>query len=795
LHHKEIGRQIAAAVPDMSDPSHYAAVTRDRIDMLFGPSALSLLITLLVAAIFVQVQVTQGGRAGAWTWFAGLAVTLLLRALAAWHYRHRRQRLDDRAWLTVHRVGSGLTAAVWGLAGVMFFPAGQPFLQLFTLLVLAGVTAGALSVMTADFVSYRNYVFATLAPVAVLILSRWEQPQLSTGLLTMLMMVFLLRSGSGSATTVSSLLYLRHANAELLHGLEQEKNRLVSEAETMIGTVLSCAPVALWAIDGSGRISFMDGNRLGAQTGLRLPQVGENLLQVFADQPQVVYETERALRGESFVTELMLDGYSFEVHYSPFLDADGERQGAIGVAIDISDRKRQEKELDRRANYDQLTGLPNRSLIISQIEHAFDHARRRRNHVGLFFLDLDNFKSVNDTMGHKTGDRLLQGAAQRLEAALRESDIPARLGGDEFLVVSENLQQPEDAEIVAHKIVDMFKTPFMLDGREIYATTSVGIAIYPQDGETAAALIQSADTAMYHAKSMGKNSYHFYTAQMQQAAEKHLEIETQLRRALERGEMHLMYQPKVDLRQRCIHGAEVLLRWTSPTLGVVPPHEFVPVAEYAGLMPEIGNWVLQQACREAAGWQALRAEPVQIAINVSPQQFRSTDLLANVTEALRASHIPPALLELEITESVLVQDTAETLRIFDELNNLGITLSLDDFGTGYSSLSYLQKFPMRVLKIDRAFIRGLGGPDQQASLVDAIVAMAKSLDMKIVAEGVETAQQLAYLDQRGVDLAQGYLFSRPVDADTFRAMLTGNSTLIGSGRLHTVDPLRNLAGS
>ena len=751
---------------------HHDTVFRDRVGMLYAALPLSQGILAIVAFVLFQFHATRTPAGQSWGWLALMCCILGLRGLSAWLYRYRHRLLaDERAWLLTYRVTAVAAGVAWGLTAFLFNPPDNETLQVFTLLVLAGVIAGALSSMTGDFFTYRLFAPLVLAPFGLVALARGGQMQMSIALFVFLMLVFMLKSSRTHSQSIVDSLTLRYQNSDLIEDLENEKQRLISEAETMMGTVLSCAPVALWAIDNDGVITFMDANHLGRRNGLKLPRVGDNLLDVFSTHTQIVDETQRALRGESFVTEIDVQDHSYEVHYSPLPSQDGTQQGAIGVAIDVSERKRHAQELARRAHYDQLTGLPNRSLIMSQVEQAFEQAKRHRRHVALFFLDLDNFKVVNDTMGHKAGDKLLRQTADRLRLTLRETDMPARLGGDEFVVVSENMPHPEDAEVVAHKITEIFQRPFVVDNREIFASTSIGIAVYPQDGLSAEQLLQSADTAMYHAKSLGKNGFRFFTDDMQQTAERHLAIETELRRALQRGELRLLYQPKIDLGTRRIQGAEALLRWESPTLGQVGPDEFVPVAELAGLMPQIGDWVLREACREAGGWQGSREEPVHVAVNVSPQQFRNTDLLANVGQALAASGLSADLLELEITESVLVQDAPETLRIFTDLHDLGVGLSLDDFGTGYSSLSYLKKFPMQVLKIDKAFVQDVGQAHEGESLVDAIIAMAHSLHLKIVAEGVETADQLRYLEQRRVDLVQGYLFSRPLDAGDFRRVL------------------------
>ncbi len=762
------------------DPELDDVTLSERVDLLFDRTPLSLAVITFAALLFVYIHAAYGPANAIYLWWLGILMMIVVtRATLTWLHRNKPDVLNGpKEWLRSVRIVTLLTAACWGSAGIIFYPADHETLQFFTLLVLAGVAAGAIGTLNSDYPAYRNYIVLVLLPIGLTKAFQNAQPHPVIGILTLLMMIYLLRAGKSTAKSVTESLRLRYVNDALIKQIAKENDRLISEAETMMGTVLSCAPIALWAIDKNAVVTYMNGNRLGEQTGLHLPQVGDNLLTAFGDQAQVVYETQRALDGETFVTEIDLFGHSYEVHYSPHLDENGEQQGAIGVAIDISERKQHEQELSRRAHYDQLTGLPNRNLIMSQIGHAFEHARRHHKHIALLFVDLDNFKIVNDTLGHDAGDQLLRRAAERLRSTLREADIAARLSGDEFLIVSENLQRPQDAEIVAHRIVDLFKTPFVIGRQEHYVTSSVGIAVYPQDGENQTQLLQNADTAMYCAKTRGKNNYCFFTAQMQANAERHLEIETELRRALNRGELHLVYQPKVDTRSHIIIGAEALLRWTSTKLGQVSPADFIPVAEAAGLMPEIGNWVLREACREAAQWPILAGQPIQVAVNVSSHQFRDNGLLSKVKKALADTGLPADQLELEITESVLVQDAPETHTLFEELDNMGVILSLDDFGTGYSSLSYLKRFPMRVLKIDRSFVKDLGRDHYDDSLVDAIIAMAHSLQLDIVAEGVETAEQLLYLQQRSVDMVQGYYFSPGIPSGTFRELLRNPGDLV-----------------
>jgi diguanylate cyclase (GGDEF)-like protein len=471
---------------------------RDRLRLLFGGAGLSLGLSLAVAAILVSVHFHQSPSSTQLTWLALMLVLLGLRGLLAWRYVHSDGAdLADRHWLYLYRAGSWVTGVLWGLGGLLLYPGAEMSLQVFTLLVLAGVAAGALSAMVADGAAYRGFVLATLVPVTALALAAGGGMQMAVGMLTGLLALFLLRSGQQASATLVGSLALRYENADLLARLDKEKARVVHEGETLLSGVLSCAPIALWTVAPDGTIGTLQGHRLARRTTMRMPKRGDNLFQVFAAEPAIVAATQRALRGERLVTEVELAGNAYEIHYSPLDDPDGSQAGAIGVAIDISERKRNEQELIQSAHFDALTGLPNRALITRQIEHALDQARRQERCVALLFLDLDHFKAVNDTMGHKAGDALLCDAAERLRRTLREADLPARLGGDEFLVVGENLQRPTDAEVVAHRVVSAFRRPFLLEGREFYISASVGVALFPQDGGDAAQLLQCADTAMY----------------------------------------------------------------------------------------------------------------------------------------------------------------------------------------------------------------------------------------------------------------------------------------------------------
>lgn len=744
-----------------------------RVALLFDGYALSLGTSFAAAAVFVAVQWLNNPSPLLAPWLLTLCGLLLYRGSTAWRYFHRRDvdiQPEPGYWLLQTRIGSSLTAAIWGIGGLLFFTPGNEMLQIFTVLVIAGMSAGALNALGADFPSYRNYVALALGPLSIMALAQGSQMQTAVGLLILLLLGFLLKSGRQNANTIEDTLQLRYANADLLENLKQQQHQVAKQAEAMIGQLVSNAPVSLWVTDRAGKVNFVSKVK-GHSNRLQQPNLGDSLLDTFADEAFIAEKLQLGLQGKKCDFEVQQGEHYFEIHLDPLLGDNGESEGLIGVTIDISERKQTEQQLTERANYDQLTGLANRGLAMEEIQRALLRSERNGTLVALYFLDLDNFKAINDTMGHKAGDQLLQQTAERLNRTTRGTDFAARISGDEFLVLAEGLQLAEHAESVAYKITSSFRRAFLLDNREIHASASVGVALYPRDGSTPGDLLQCADTAMYHAKESGKSSYCFFTAAMQQEAERAHMIETELRQALGRGELQLHYQPKVDAQSQVITGAEVLLRWESEKLGTVSPEEFIPVAELAGLMPEIGAWILRTACSEYSRWPGNGGEPLHIAINISPQQFRKTDLLANVTEALVDFGLPAECLELEITESLLVQDAPSIINAFEALNHMGVKLALDDFGTGYSSLSYLRKFPMQVLKIDKSFVQGLGVERDTEALVHTIIAMAKSLNMQVVAEGVETTEQLHYLQQHGADLIQGYYFSRPLTADAFFRLL------------------------
>jgi len=456
---------------------------------------------------------------------------------------------------------------------------------------------------------------------------------------------------------------------------------------------------------------------------------------------------------------------------SPIHDREGSFAGTVIVFRDVSDARAMALQIAHTAEHDFLTGLPNRMLLIDRIDQAIAIARRHSKQVAVLFLDLDGFKYINDSLGHPLGDKLLRSISRRLVGCVRGSDTVSRQGGDEFVVLLSEIHEIDDAAISAKRILQAVANSHFLDEHEIHVTTSIGVSIYPSDGMDAETLIKNADTAMYQAKENGRQTYKFFTQAMNAKAVERQSIEESLRRALERHEFVLHYQPKINLKTGAITGSEALIRWTHPTLGSVPPAQFIPVAEACGLILPIGAWVLREACSQAKAWADAGLPVATVAVNVSAMEFRFENFLENVFSTLHETGLAPHYLELELTESVLMKCVDATAPILQALRAKGVRIAIDDFGTGYSSLSYLQKFQVDTLKIDQSFIRQISTSGDDMAIVTAVIAMARSLKIRVVAEGVEEFEELEFLKSHDCDEAQGYLIGRPMLPQQFARLL------------------------
>jgi diguanylate cyclase (GGDEF)-like protein/PAS domain S-box-containing protein len=544
-----------------------------------------------------------------------------------------------------------------------------------------------------------------------------------------------------------------------------------------IGDAVACT-------DSSGNVTFL--NLVAAKlTGWSWQEAaGRPMTEVFrildtANREVIPNPTDRTVRRNQIVplreNSILIrrDGFEIPIEDSvaPIHDGQGQPAGSVIVFRDVSVAQAMALQMAHSAQHDFLTGLPNRMLINDRISQAITLARRHIRHVAVLFLDLDGFKHINDSLGHPTGDKLLQSIAKRLVGCVRASDTVSRQGGDEFVVLLSEVQLSEDTAVTAKRILQAVAAPHSIGQHDLHVTASIGVSVYPDDGLDTDTLIRNADTAMYQAKENGRQGFQFFKPAMNARAAERQFIEEGLRRALERQEFELHYQPKVNLTTGAIIGAEALIRWLHPTRGLVPPADFIPVAEDCGLILPIGTWVLREACKQAQAWIGVGLPAMTMAVNVSAMEFRDKNFLARLVTILAETGFDPRFLELELTESVLMKHVTSTAIILRTLRERGIRVAVDDFGTGYSSLSYLQMFPIDAVKIDQSFIRQISTAGDDTTIVKAVIGMGRGLKLRVIAEGVETAEEAAFLRAYRCEEAQGYFFSRPVPPQQFAMLL------------------------
>jgi len=558
----------------------------------------------------------------------------------------------------------------------------------------------------------------------------------------------------------------------------REANRAMTESDEWLRTTLEHLVDGVVVINDSGEIESLNGatERLfgyqpeeivGAHVRVLVPGSGPDADDDYFSQfLRTGKKTPIGIGEEVFGRHK--DGGRFPLDIEFGEVQMGDRRRLIATLRDITERKEAEALIVKQANYDSLTKLPNRTLFMDRLSLALTRASRNGGQIGLLFIDLDNFKKVNDTLGHSAGDQLLQEAAERLTACVRETDTVARLGGDEFTIILPDLQKAHDVEQVVRQILDRLSKPYLIDGTEVFASGSVGITLFPDDGKDAETLLKNSDTAMYRAKYDGRNTFRFFTAKMNAEALESVKLENQLRHAVDRGEFVLHYQPIIDLESGRVAGAEALLRWNHPVDGIVSPIKFIPLAEETGLIVPIGDWVFKAACEQIREWHDIGLNSLHVSVNLSPRQCREITFYETFEDTLRTTGADPNAVTLEITENLLMEsDNDDAVTMLHKLRDQGVHLSLDDFGTGYSSLSYLKRFPFDVLKIDRSFVKDVATDPEDKALIEAMIAMAHGLNIKVVGEGAETREQVDFLRSRNCDAVQGYYFSKPIPADQF----------------------------
>jgi diguanylate cyclase (GGDEF)-like protein/PAS domain S-box-containing protein len=573
----------------------------------------------------------------------------------------------------------------------------------------------------------------------------------------------------------------------LCHAIERRLSEEASVAETeRVEVSLNSISDALLSTNISGRITYlnriaeaMTGWPRGEATGRALEEVLQIIDGATREPPADLKQCGvPGNQNPNLVSNCLLirrDGSESAIEHSaaPIYDSLGRVTGTTIVVRDISAASAMASRMSHLASHDPLTDLPNRLLLGDRLARALALAHRHQRRLAVLFLDIDRFKHINDSLGHMLGDELLRSVGRKLTMCVRSSDTVSRQGGDEFVVVLSELEHAEDAAMGAQKILTALGRPHKLAGHEIHITASIGISVYPDDGEGAETLLKGADMALYHAKDQGRDRYQFFEPGLNARAVERRSIEAGLHKALDKREFELLYQPKMNLKTGAVVGAEALIRWRHPDRGLVEPGQFVPIAEDCGLITPIGRWVVREACRQAQAWQDAGLRPIPVSVNISAVEFRSKDFLKNIVDILNETCLDPRYLEIEITESVLMAQVEATNSVLHALKILGVQLAIDDFGTGWSSLSYLRHFPIDALKVDKSFVQEITPGSTVAPIVSAVISMAKSLKRRVIAEGVETRDQLAFLQAEDCDEAQGYYFSRPIIAQQFARELEG----------------------
>ena len=560
----------------------------------------------------------------------------------------------------------------------------------------------------------------------------------------------------------------------------------VRQSEERYRTIMDEMEEWYFEIDLKGNFTFFNDILADALGLSRDELIGKNYREFIKKEDSTsisglfhqIFKTGRSTRNFSYeFTRKNASVASIEFSFFPKRNKAGRIVGFRGVGHDITERKRAEDRIQFFATHDGLTGLPNRVLFSQLLNHAIESAKHHKRRLAVFFIDLDRFKIINDTMGHEAGDALLQQICVRFKQSLRADDIVGRMGGDEFIILIEEVRELDHVALVAHKILSNVMKPIVLRGEVCRVTASMGISIYPKDGNNEQSLMKNADIAMYFAKEEGKNNYQFYSKDIKSRSIERLAIESNLRFALERNEFSLHYQAKFDFRTKVISGVEALLRWQNPELGIVTPTQFIPVAEETGLIIAIGKWVLKTVCAQSMAWQKQGLPAIRMSINLSPRQAEDDNLINDIKAILKNTGMAPNLLELEISESMVMHNPTLMISVLAEIKKTGVSLAIDDFGTSYSSLAQIKHFPFDTLKVDRSFIRNISENAEDMAIAKAIISMGKSLSLTVVAEGVETVEEMNFLKENSCDEMQGYYFSKPIAPEDFADLLRKHSTV------------------
>ena len=751
------------------------------MQQLLSISNVSLLTSILIATILAYVQREVISSQVLLTWYSFMVLASLLRASQIISYQ-RHPPGDAAAThtrLVRFRLVILISSLVWGAAGWLLFPASDPKHQVFLILVLAGMTVGGVISFSADLISAIVFSVSVIAPVTIRLFVSGDSLLVVLGMAAMLYLCFMIIGLLRISRNILDNITLR------LEATEREE--FVRASEERYRLLLNYSPVGIFHYD----------------TDLIITYCNNRLADILQSTTEHIIGLDIKLLNDQTLLPILRKAFGIQiVHHeglcsTPFCNADlwlnltcasyrdgsGNVAGGIAIVQDFTERKNSEDRINNLAFYDPLTHLPNRRLLMNRLHQSLASSARIGRKGALLLIDLDNFKTLNDTLGHQVGDLFLQQVALRLTACVREDDTVARLGGDEFVVILEDLSEhaleaAAHTEVVGEKILAALGQPCQLVTNEHYCSCSIGAVLFNSNSQTTDELLKQADIAMYQAKKAGRNTLRFFDPQMQASITSRVALEAELRKALEKQQFQLHYQIQVDSSHRPL-GAEALIRWAHPERGMVSPAQFIPLAEETGLILPIGLWVLETACAQLKAWQqdALTRDLV-LAVNVSARQFHQSDFVAQVHDAVQRHAINPMRLKLELTEGMLLADVEDTIATMNILSEIGIQFSMDDFGTGYSSLQYLKRLPLDQLKIDQSFIRNIVTDNSDKAIVRTIIVMAQSLGIAVIAEGVETEENRQFLLDSGCVHYQGYLFGKPVPIKQFEASLKEGQSLL-----------------
>ncbi len=750
-------------------------IFREQVHLLFADSMVPIFLSIVAAALLSWSVWAVVNTKIIVAWFAVFFIVSVARITLRFLFRAHASGTERREiWYWCFLIGTYVIAAVWGAAAILLFPVDSVSQRSVFFVIIIGMTASGISSLCPSLPVVAGFLNLVLIPLVVRLMTDDSSDSLFNGFLVL---VFWVASLLGAVKINANL----RENIQLrLQSIDREKILKVSEQRYRY--IFRNAPLGIFHYDAHSVIVDCNDEFINILGSSRQILVGLNMLETL-HEPKILQAIEDSLTvGEGyFEGDYTTVTSSRTTPVRVFLKAINSLEqtpiGGVGIVEDFTEKKLTEEQVQYYASYDSLTGLPNRRLLLEHLSHELSRAKRRGHYGALLFIDLDNFKTINDSLGHSVGDDLLKVVAKRIRECIRQEDTAARMGGDEFIIIITELDN--SMGLAAHKVRGIaeeislcLSAPCQIEGRDMQITPSVGVSLFPKDDKGVDDILKQADTAMYRAKAAGRNAIHFFLPVMQEAADERLRLNTEIRKALEENQFALYYQPQVDISGKLV-GAEVLLRWHHPQRGLLAPGAFLERAEETGQMQEIGKWVLREACRHVSHWTEAQflGDIKTISVNISGKEIALPDFVDAVVRILDETGVDPNYIGIELTEGSLVSTGSDIVDKIMILRQMGIKFSVDDFGTGYSSLSYLKSLPLNTLKIDRSFVNDITDAGHDVVLVDTIIMMAQNLGMEVIAEGVETERELFYLNSRGCVIYQGYYFSKPVPVESFRKML------------------------